>query len=172
MNVGTSVPSLSSQGVIPGVSSGGSTPFYNTVSNVSTGTTFSILARVNPAGIVTLVINQGVSAPQANSSSGIDSPSFSNRSFSTTVTVQDGQMIAIGGGVIEEDSDSSSGVPFLHRIPILGFIFGSKTHARSRSELVMFITPHVIYNSDQLVDASEEATTNLKMLRKMIKDNQ
>jgi len=172
VNIGSSVPTLTSQGVIPGVQTGGNTPFYNTVSNVSTGVTLAITARVNPSGIVTLTINQDVSAPQSNSTSGINSPSFSNKSFSTVVTVQDGQMIAIGGGVTESDSNSSSGIPFLHRIPLLGAIFGTKNHTIQRSELVMFIVPHVIFNSDQLVEASDEVTDNLKKLKSMIKDQQ
>jgi general secretion pathway protein D len=172
VNIGSSVPTLTSQSVLPGVQNGGSNPLYNTVTNVSTGVTLSIMARVNPSGIVTLNIGQDVSAPQQNSSSSIGSPSFSNKSFSTVVTVQDGQMIAIGGGVTESDQDTSSGIPFLHRIPILGAVFGNKTHSRSRSELVMFIVPHVIYNSDQLIEASDEVTNNLRRLKSLIKEDQ
>ena len=171
MNVGSSVPTLSSQAVT-GVQQGGNSLFTNTVSNVSTGVTLSILARVNSSGIVTMVISQDVSAPQSNSSSNIDSPAFSNRSFSTTVTVEDGQMIAIGGGIVEQDQDTSSGVPFLHRIPILGAAFGSKSHSKSRTELVVFITPHVIFDSNQMVEASDELRDSLNKLKGMMKDNQ
>ncbi|HUI54306.1 MAG TPA: type II secretion system secretin GspD [Bryobacteraceae bacterium] len=171
MNVGSSVPTLSSQAVT-GIQQGGNSLFTNTISNVSTGMTLNILARVNSSGIVTMVISQDVSAPQSNSSSNIDSPAFSNRSFSTTVTVEDGQMIAIGGGIVEQDSDTSSGVPFLHRIPILGAAFGSKTHQKSRTELVVFITPHVIFDSNQMVEASDEIRDNLKKLKGMIKEDQ
>src|ERR1035437_8803747 len=85
LNVGESVPTLSSQAVT-GVQAAGSSLFSNTVNTVSTGVTLNILARINSSGIVTLMINQNVSSPQAPSAtSAIQSPSFSNRSFQTQI---------------------------------------------------------------------------------------
>ncbi|MEO6759949.1 MAG: secretin N-terminal domain-containing protein, partial [Saprospiraceae bacterium] len=79
INVGTEVPTLSSQAVT-GVQSSGSSLFANTIQNRQSGVTLSITARVNPSGIVTLIVNQDVSSPQAPSEGGIQSPSFSRRS--------------------------------------------------------------------------------------------
>src|SRR6185437_16398056 len=102
MNVGTQVPVLSSQGLSVGVQSGGSSVFATTVSNETSGVTLQIMARINSSGIVTMVINQQVSAPIAPAaSSAIQSPSFSNRSVSTQVTVQDGEAVAISGAITE-----------------------------------------------------------------------
>jgi len=142
------------------------------VSSQSSGVTLNVMAQVNSSGVVTLIINQQVSAPQANSYSSIDSPSFSNRSVSTQVTVQDGDTIAIGGAILESRAETSQGIPFLHRIPILGAAFGGKTSSTSRSELVVFLTPRVIYDTNQLVDATEEIKTRLKRVGKMMKDEQ
>jgi general secretion pathway protein D len=171
MNVGTSVPTLTSQAVAGGVQQGGSSLFSNTVSTVSTGVTLNILARVNSSGIVTLIINQEVSSPQPPSNGGIQSPSFQNRSFQTQVTVQDGQMVAIGGVILETDGQTSSGVPLLHRIPLLGAAFGAKASDKSRTELVVFITPRVIYDSNQMIDATDEIKGNLKRLQKTMRDH-
>jgi general secretion pathway protein D len=170
MNVGTSVPVLTSQAITPGVQQSGSSVFTNTVSNVSTGVTLSILARVNPSGIVTLVINQSVSAPEQASSNGIQSPSFSNRSFQTQLTMQDGDTTAIGGIILESRQNTSSGVPFLHRIPVLGAAFGNKSDTRDRTELIIFFTPRVIYDSAQLQDATDEIKSQLKRVGKLQKD--
>ena len=126
MNVGDEVPVLTSQAV-GGVQQGGNSLFTNTVSNRSSGVTLSILARVNSSGVVTMVINQNVSSPQAPAAgSGIQSPSFQNRSFSTQITVQDGDTVAIGGIIQESNLQSSSGVPFLHRLPGVGALFGAQ----------------------------------------------
>ena len=93
---------LTSQAVAGGVQQGGSSLFTNTVSSRSSGVTLSIMARVNSSGIVTMIINQNVSSPQAPAASGsIQSPSFQNRSFQTQITVQDGDTVAIGG-IIQE----------------------------------------------------------------------
>jgi general secretion pathway protein D len=125
---------------------------------------------VNSSGIVTMIINQQVSAPQANTFSSLNSPAFSNRSVSTQVTVQDGDTVAIGGAIQETWTESSSGIPVLNRIPILGGVFGGKTYSKERDELIIFLTPRVIYDTNQLVDATEEIRNNLKNVNKMAKD--
>jgi len=172
MNVGSQIPVATSSAAVSGVQSSGSSVFANTISNQTTGVTLAITARVNSSGVVTMVINQQVSAPQANTSSNIDSPAFSNRSVSTQVTVQDGDTIAIGGAITESTNQSTSGIPFLNRIPYLGFLFGTKSSSTSRSELIIFLTPKVIYDTNQLVDATDEIRNSLKRVGRMIKDDQ
>ncbi|MDR3699465.1 MAG: type II secretion system secretin GspD [Candidatus Sulfopaludibacter sp.] len=172
MNVGSEDPVLTSQGIAGGVQSGGSSVFTNTVTNQSSGITLSILAHVNSSGIVTMVINQQVSAPIAPAASAaIQSPSFSNRSFSTQVTVQDGDMIAIGGAIQETHTESSGGIPILDRIPFIGAAFGSKNITTDRKELIVFMTPRVIYDTTQILDATEEIKVNLKRVGRLMKDN-
>jgi len=168
ITVGDSVPTLSSQSVNPGITSGGNSLFTNTVSNVSTGVGLNILARVNKSGVVTMVINQSVTSPTATTSSSIDSPSFSQRNVSTQVTVDDGDTVSIGGIIEETTTDSTSGIPFLDRIPGLGFVFGSKSSSKTRTELIIFLTPHVIYDTHHISDATQELKDKVKGLRKTI----
>jgi general secretion pathway protein D len=168
ITVGTSVPTLTSQAVNPGVTTGGNSLFTNTIANTTTGVGLNILARVNASGVVTMVINQNVSAPQATTSSNINSPSFSQRNVSTQITVEDGDTVAIGGIIDESTTQSSSGIPFLHRIPYLGAAFGTKSYSNQRTELIIFLTPHVIYDRTQMADATEELKEKVKGLRKEI----
>ena len=170
MNVGQDVPVLTSQGVVGGVASSGTNVFGSTVSNRSTGTTLSITARINSSGVVTMMIDQDVSAPLGASTNGIGSPSFSRRSFSTQLTVQDGDTVAIGGFIQEQDSHDSNGIPFLSRIPLLGALFGSKSSAKARDEVIVFLTPRVIYDTNQMADATDEIKTSLKKMQKMMRD--
>jgi general secretion pathway protein D len=169
MNVGSQIP-VATGTVASGVQVGGNTQFAQTITQQSTGATLSITAHVNSSGIVTMMINQQLSQPQDNTFSSINSPAFSNRSFSTQVTVQDGDTVAIGGAITEQWTESSSGVPVLHRIPILGAVFGSKTYSKTRGELIIFLTPRVIYDTNQIVDATEEIRNILKNVNKMVKD--
>ena len=170
MNVGTTVPTLSSTAAT-GVQNGGTSLFANTISNVSTGVTLVVNARVNSSGIITMLINQQVSEP-TSSASGIDSPSFSNRSFQTQMTVQDGDTVAIGGFIQETVNDSSTGIPFLQRIPILGAAFGAKSKTTSRDELIVFLTPHVIYDTASVADATDDLKNGLKHMKKELKEQQ
>ena len=166
LNVGEDVPVLTSQAVAGGVQQGGSSLFTNTVSSRSSGVTLSIVARVNSSGIVTMIINQNVSSPQAPAaSSSIQSPSFQNRSFQTQITVQDGDTVAIGGIIQESNLQSSAGVPFLHRLPGIGALFGAQSITKSRTELVVFLTPRVIYDTNQIVEATDEIRGNMRRIQ-------
>jgi general secretion pathway protein D len=169
INVGTEVPTLTAQAVT-GVQSGGSSLFANTISNRNSGVTLGITARVNPSGIVTLMINQEVSSPVAPAAGAIQSPSFSKRTITTQVTVQDGDTIAIGGIINETNTWSSAGVPLLHRIPGIGAAFGNKSSTRERTELIIFMTPKVIYDTAQVIEASDELKSRLKRLQKLVKE--
>lgn len=168
INVGLEVPMLTAQAVT-GVQQGGSSLFANTITNRKTGVNLSITAHVNPSGVVTLEINQEVSSPGPPPVGGIQSPSFSNRSVTTQVTVQDGDMIAIGGIISENDSQSSGGIPFLSRIPILGGAFGNRSYSKERTELIVFITPRVIYDTNELTDASDELLQQMRRLQKLMR---
>jgi general secretion pathway protein D len=78
--------------------------------------------------------------------------------------------VAIGGVISETNSVTMSGIPLLHRLPIVGALFGSRQYSQDRNELVIFLTPHVIYDSTQMVDATEEIKTRLKGLRKDVRE--
>jgi general secretion pathway protein D len=170
ITVGDDVPTLSSQAV-SGVQSGGTSLFANTIQNRSTGVGLNILARVNSSGVVTLVINQDVSAPiPPPAGVTVNSTSFSHRNVSTQVTVQDGDTVSIGGIIQESDTNSSAGIPLLHRIPFLGAVFGSKSVTKARTELIVFLTPRVIYDTNQIAEASEEMKLKLKGLQRLIKE--
>jgi len=168
INVGSTVPTQSSSttSALGSVTTG--------VSNVSTGIGLNIVARVTASGIVTMVISQNVSTPGPTSSStsgsSINSPTFATQSVSTQVTVQDGDTIAIGGQIQESTTTSVSGIPLLDRIPVMGALFGAKSYTKQRSELIIFITPHVIFDSNQLLDASDELKGQMKALRKDVKE--
>ena len=88
------------------------------------------------------------------------------------MTVQDGDTIAIGGAITETTTESTSGIPFLNRIPYLGFLFGTKSSSTSRSELIIFLTPKVIYDTNQLVDATDEIRSSLKQIQKLMKKDE
>ena len=170
MNVGDQIPVPTSTG-LSGLTNGGTAQTYQTISNQSTGTTLSILAHVNSSGVVTMIINQQVSAPSSSATVG-SGEGFSNRSMSTQLTMQDGDTVAIGGAILEQKNESTSGIPFLNRIPILGAAFGSKNISTSRTELIIFLTPRVIYDTNQLIDATDEIRSNLKRVSKLMKGDQ
>jgi len=168
INVGTQVPVSTGSTAIP---TSGGVAVSNSISSENTGVTLQVNARVNPSGIVTLIVNQQISsvAGATASSSSLGTPGFNQQTVQTQITVQDGDTIAIGGTISDNVTDSINGIPFLVRIPWLGALFGSKTHAHARSELIIFMTPHVIYDETSLIEASDELKSRVKLLRRMVR---
>lgn len=166
--VGQTIPTLSSQAVVGGAFSEGSSLFTNTVSNVQTGVRLSVTARVNASGIVTLRIMQEVSTPTGITGT-IQSPTIDRRNVSTQVTVKDGDTVAIGGIIQETSIFNSSRVPILGRIPVLGRAFGSTEETTSKTELIVLLEPRVIYDQNQIASATDELMARLESLRRVVR---
>ncbi len=152
ITVGTQVPVQSSS------ISTGNNNVVSSAQYVSTGVTLTVTPRINPGGLVYMDITQDVSRPGARdpdiSTSG--NPPINNKSVTSQVAVQSGQTVFLGGLISESDSLGRSGVPFLHRLPVIGPLFGSRTDSRSRSETLVMLTPTVIESSVDLQEISEQ----------------
>jgi type IV pilus assembly protein PilQ len=71
-------------------------------------------------------------------------PSIAKREATTQVVVRDGETMVIGGVFIDEQSNSVAGMPWLSRIPVLGWLFKNKTETIAKQELLIFLTPTII----------------------------
>jgi general secretion pathway protein D len=163
INVGSQVPVLTGTVITPG---GGTNTQTQGISSHDTGVTLQVNARVNPSGVVTLIIDQEISSPAPTTTSSIQTPSFNQQVVQTQLTMQDGDTIAIGGLISENTNSGSTGIPGLNRLPYLGGLFGNKTYNHDRSELIIFMTPHVIYDANDLLEASQELKNSVRHLRK------
>ncbi|HEY6345348.1 MAG TPA: hypothetical protein VIY49_27960 [Bryobacteraceae bacterium] len=166
INVGTQIPVSTGTTTLP--TSGGVAVAQN-ISGVSTGITLQVYARINPSGVVTLIINQENSSVPPTNASGTLTPTISQQVVQTQITTEDGATIAIGGVIQETTVISTVGIPFLDRIPYLGWVFGNKNYSHERSELLLFMTPHVIRDMTELLEASEELKGQMKKLQRYIK---
>lgn len=116
----------------------------NSVSMRDTGVILSVTPRVNENGRVLLEIEQEVSAVVKTTTSNIDSPTIQQRRVKTTVVVNDGEVLALGGMIKDQASRSSSHIPVLGEIPGIGAVFGKKENATRKTELIILITPRVV----------------------------
>jgi general secretion pathway protein D len=150
ITVGTQVPVQSS------AISTGNNNVVSSAQYVSTGITLTVTPRINPGGLVYMDISQDVSRPGPRdpdiSTSG--NPPINNKSVTSQVAVQSGQTVFLGGLISEQDSRGRTGVPYLSRLPIIGYLFGAKTKAVSRSETLVMITPTVVENVVDLKEVS------------------
>jgi general secretion pathway protein D len=70
--------------------------------------------------------------------------------------------LSLGGLIREKASESEAGVPFLHTLPLIGPLFGSVTKESERTELLIIITPKVLYNEVELRQLSEEMRAQVR----------
>ncbi len=121
-----------------------------------TGVLLEVVPRVNASGMVTLEIHQEVNDVVPTTTSGIDSPTINQRRFTTTVAVQDGETVVLGGLIRDRADGRESGVPLLSDIPVLGWLFKSRTDIAERSELIVVITPTAVRDPGEARAATEE----------------
>ncbi|MEM7488786.1 MAG: type II secretion system secretin GspD [Pseudomonadota bacterium] len=117
--------------------------FVSTVEFRETGVIFEVTPRINSSGSVILDINQEVSTIGATDAS-TGNPIISERSISSSIAVDSGETIALGGLFEKSDSRGTSGFPILHRAPIIGGLFGTKSRAAGQTELLVLITPRIV----------------------------
>lgn len=120
-------------------------PVVNSIDYHSTGVIMQVTPRVNSDGLITLDIAQEVSdvaPPAQNSVTG--SPTFDDRIVRTSFAVQDGQTIGVAGLIKDQDSEGNSGIPWIKDIPLLGTLASTQNNTRTRTELLVLITPHVV----------------------------
>lgn len=106
-------------------------------------------------------ISQEVSDVAKTTSSTIDSPTIQQRKINSTITVQNGETIALGGLIRDNRSKDNNGVPWLKDIPILGYAFKYNSYSTTRTELLVLITPHVVRSVEDLRRTSEQLRDKL-----------
>ena len=112
-------------------------------------------------------LRQEVSAVASPSFGTTGSPSFSTREAETTVVVQDGETVLIGGIIDDSISHERSGIPYLMDAPVVGRLFRTDTDSVTRTELLITITPYVIRNRQEARDVTENFTDRIEGLRRL-----
>ena len=146
MQVGKEISSTTGQlGSLNNTQSSNTNNVFSQQQQRKTGVKLKIKPRVNANGLVTMEVTQSVEDPGEIPVSG-GNPPILTREISSSVAVQSGETIVLGGLIKDNNTNGNGGIPFLHEIPILGSLFGSKTKNQDKTELVVLITPRVVKN--------------------------
>jgi general secretion pathway protein D len=136
----------------------------NSFQYLETGILLAVTPRINSGGLVTLEVNQEVSAPIGTGNPANPNPDVSSRNAKTAVVVASGESIVLAGLIRETNRRSSAGLPLISKIPIIGAAFGSQNLERDRTELVLIITPRIISDTIQAREATDELRRKLPSL--------
>jgi len=144
INVSTSVPIVTSQQVP--VATGGTTgnSITQTVEYKDAGIILTVTPRIGEQGTVALDVKQEVNEVGENEPPPINSPRFTKREAETSVVLLNDQTLVLGGLIQSRRTRVRIGVPWLSRIPILGYLFGSVEDKVEKTELLLLITPRTV----------------------------
>ncbi|HEV8014429.1 MAG TPA: type II secretion system secretin GspD [Stellaceae bacterium] len=162
LQVGASVPIPVQQAqsvLTPGA------PLVNTISYLDTGVILRVTPRANANGQVTLDIEQEVSDAAPTTSSTLNAPTVNQRRIKSSVVVQSGQSIALGGLISSNKSLNRSAVPVLGEIPVLGALFRNDDNSTTRTELLVLIQPRVIASSEDAIAATNDLVGRMQYVR-------
>jgi general secretion pathway protein D len=145
--IGQNVPFVTGSYANSGGSTGGTVNPFTTVDRKDVGLTLKIKSQIGEGGTVRMVVYQENSSvvPGSNSTTG---PTLDKSAIETSVVVDDGDIIVLGGLLKDEYTDGDDGVPGLSKIPIIGNLFSSKNRKRVKTNLMVFLRPVVMRNAD------------------------
>ena len=145
--VGQNVPFVTGQYTNNNTVNGAVNPFQ-TIERRDVGLTLRVKPQISETGNVKLTIYQEVSSV-VNSSVGATSGLITNkRSIESNVLVQDGSIVVLGGLLADEYTNNGAGVPWLSNIPVLGALFRNEARERKKTNLMVFLRPVVLRDSD------------------------
>jgi general secretion pathway protein D len=131
-------------------------PLINSVNYRNTGIILKIVPTIREEGRVVLNIEQEVSEVGATTSSTINSPTIQQRRIATTVVVDDGESLAIGGLMQDRASRGRDQIPILGDVPVVGNLFKSKRDTVRRTELLIVMTPRIVRDTGQVRRIADE----------------
>jgi general secretion pathway protein D len=132
-------------------------PIVTEVQFRDTGTLLTVTPRINAGGQITLEISQEVSLPGTEPAvGGGGNVSIAQRTINSSVIVQSGQTVVLGGLILETTTEGKSGVPGLMNIPVLGGLFSTNSTDQFRTELIITVSPRVIEDPREVQKVTEE----------------
>jgi general secretion pathway protein D len=134
------------------------------IDRVDVGIKLKLTPHVNPDKQVLMQLNPSIEAIVDEGPSGTQfAPTIAKREVSTTVTVPDQATVIISGLIREDRVKSISKIPLLGDIPLIGFLFRSTTDKKERTNLLIFVTPHIVTDLESAEAMKKKLEQNTSM---------
>jgi general secretion pathway protein D len=136
------------------------------------GITLNFTPKINSDDFISLKIGQEISSIAAGGLVGsTGTTAFNKRTLNTEVVLRDNQVLVMGGLIQNTKTKSNSGIPVLKDLPIFGKLFGTQVDLDDKTELMIFVTPHIIINSKDADHVTKQVRGRMKKLKKTFKLN-
>jgi general secretion pathway protein D len=147
MVVGNQVPIVTGQ-YTNGMNTGATVNPFQTIERKDVGLTLKVKPQISEGGAVRLLISEETSSVDLATAANQNGPITRMRSIESTVLVDDGAIIALGGLMEDQSTDSASKVPFLGDLPLIGAAFRYDNKRRQKTNLVVFLRPKIIRTAE------------------------
>jgi general secretion pathway protein D len=137
------IPLVTGQFTSSTSSTSGTTSPFTTIQREEVGTILKVTPHISEGDVIQLKIEQEDSSPGAKLTDSADI-STNKRSIKTTILIEDGGIIVLGGLMKDSVSDSEDRVPVLGSIPLLGNLFKSRSGSRQKTNLLVFLRPKIL----------------------------
>jgi general secretion pathway protein D len=162
IKVAQEVPFITGQYTNTGNANQGSVNPFQTIQREEVGNILKITPQINDGTAVQLKIEQENSGLQTGATPGAVDLVTNKRTISTTVLVEDGGMIVLGGLITDTAQEGESRVPILGSIPIIGELFKTRSGQKEKRNLMVFIRPTILRDG---VDAAIQTNAKYNVLR-------
>jgi general secretion pathway protein D len=166
ITVGANVPYVTRQDTTVG-----STTNYSNYEYKDVGVTLKVTPQINRDGFVRMKLDQSVtkllsqSAEVDSAGNKVLTPTTLKRTAKTTVVVKSGETVVIGGMIQDDSEKGTAQVPLLGDIPLLGWLFKTKSTVNQRRNLFVFITPRIIQNSEDAGKIEQEKMEYMRIIQ-------
>ena len=161
IKVGSNIPYITRQ------DTSSSTVAYSTYEYRDVGVMLKVTPHINEDGFVRMKIGQEVTqlVSQTSGTSGVLAPTTLKRTANTTVIVKDNSTVVIGGIIGDSSTNTDYGVPLLSKIPVLGYLFKSKSTTREKTNLFVFVTPRIVRTQKDASGISEQKRSDINTIK-------
>lgn len=162
-DVGNEIPTVF-QSAASGLQVEGSSAITQQVQYRNTGVLLTITPTVQANGLVDIAIESTLSEARPTASTSIaGTPTILKRAINTSLTLRDGGSLLMGGLTSINQSDGSTGVPVLGRIPVLGRLFRTDSFQEDRTELVVLVIPYVLASHEEGLELTRRIQQQLEL---------
>jgi general secretion pathway protein D len=161
------IPLITGQYTSSTASVNGTTSPFETIQREEVGTILKVTPHINEGDSVQLKIEQEDSSPGAKITDSADI-STNKRSIKTTILIEDGGVIVLGGLMSDTVTESEDRVPGLGAIPIIGNLFKSRSGSRQKKNLLVFIRPRILRDDVQTESLSETKYNGIRQDEKTL----
>ena len=164
--IGQNVPFVTGSFSNPGA--GGAQNPFTTIERKDVGLTLRVRPQINDNGTVKMVVFQETSTVQAGTENAANGPTTNKRAIESSVLVEDGGLVMLGGLLSDNYSDNIDKVPLAGDIPILGALFRSESRKREKVNLMMFLRPVVMRDAATTARVSNERYDSMRSLQQRL----